>query len=243
MGMVEVLPHIKPYFFKHLFYKKELAELIEENYLCPIKYIQVAQQSTENLLKLNTLGTDFTPESLEKDASEKKSLLYKTIKHCLDNHKKTLVFMPGIGSATRLYQELQDFGVPCGLVTSNTSPNERKEVIADFRANRFKIMVNMAVFTVGADFPDCDSLILNRSIISPRLYYQIGGRILRKDPENPNKVAHFYDLTKTTKRLGRIEDIRLIKDPNGWRNVLIHRPLYAESFRQLSNKPLYSYKI
>lgn len=235
---VSVLNHIPPYFFGSIYFKKELGDLITENYLCPIKYKQVGSVSTS--LKLNSAGSDFTIESLDIAAFEKKTLLFKLIEHCLKTHKKTLIFLPSVYAVNKLSNELNELGILNGVVTSETSPEDRRTLINDFKEGKFQLMLNMGVFTVGADFPDCDSLILNRYIISPRLYMQIGGRILRKDPLNPNKVAFFYDLTDTVRRIGVLENIRLEKDD--WKNIVTCIPINARK-KDMTKYPLYSFVI
>lgn len=76
-----------------------------------------------------------------------------------------------------------------------------------------------------------------RPTMSLALYYQIIGRGVRLDPNNPNKVLQVYDLAGVVERLGRVETIRVMKEDNGWRDEV-----YTEVGR-MDNIELYSIKI
>jgi DNA repair protein RadD len=65
------------------------------------------------------------------------------------------------------------------MVSSKQSKEENTSNIADFKAQRFKYLVNKDMLTVGADFPHVDVIALLRKTESARLMQQILGRGIR----------------------------------------------------------------
>lgn len=65
------------------------------------------------------------------------------------------------------------------MVSSKQSKEENARNIADFKAQRFKYLVNKDMLTVGADFPHVDVIALLRKTESDRLMQQILGRGIR----------------------------------------------------------------
>ncbi|WP_081948920.1 DEAD/DEAH box helicase [Litchfieldella xinjiangensis] len=68
------------------------------------------------------------------------------------------------------------------LITGETPSRERQRIIADFKAERLKYLVNVAVLTTGFDAPHVDLIAILRPTESVSLYQQIVGRGLRLAP-------------------------------------------------------------
>ena len=64
-------------------------------------------------------------------------------------------------------------------VISNSTESQIKEVIDDFKANRFDILVNVNILTEGVNYPDVKSIFLTRPTSSKILFNQMMGRALR----------------------------------------------------------------
>lgn len=65
------------------------------------------------------------------------------------------------------------------LITGDTPCAERDVLIEDFKAQRFRYLVNVAVLTTGFDAPHVDLIAILRPTESVSLYQQIVGRGLR----------------------------------------------------------------
>lgn len=65
------------------------------------------------------------------------------------------------------------------LVTGETPKAERKQIVADFKAMKFKYLVNVAVYTTGFDVPSVDLIAILRPTESASLLQQIIGRGMR----------------------------------------------------------------
>lgn len=68
------------------------------------------------------------------------------------------------------------------LITGGTPSRERERLIGDFKAERLKYLVNVAVLTTGFDAPHVDLIAILRPTESVSLYQQIVGRGLRLAP-------------------------------------------------------------
>lgn len=65
------------------------------------------------------------------------------------------------------------------MVVGNNSKDENAQIIADFKAQRYKYIVNVDMLTVGFDAPHVDVIAMLRKTESARLLQQILGRGVR----------------------------------------------------------------
>lgn len=65
------------------------------------------------------------------------------------------------------------------LVSADTPPYERDDLISRFKQQQLRYMVNVAVLTTGFDAPHVDLIAILRPTESVSLYQQIVGRGLR----------------------------------------------------------------
>lgn len=53
---------------------------------------------------------------------------------------------------------------------------ERSEIISKFKNGRFPVLINAGILTTGFDFPEIETIIINRATTSVTLWYQMIGR-------------------------------------------------------------------
>lgn len=222
-------------FFKSIAYKIETAELQAQGYLAPVRYY--AESKDWSSLRINSTGANFTPESSEKFGGRIIKRIVEAVTYADSHHKRSLVFCNSIGQAEEALEHLQKRGTAISLVTGETPKKEREELIAKFKSGEIPHMLNMGVFTTGFDVPILDCVILARPTMSLALYYQMVGRGIRTDPDNPEKVLHLYDLVGVVERLGRVETIRVQREAHGFRDEV-----WTEAGR-MDNYPLYSFTV
>lgn len=203
-------------FFKSIAYKIETAELIEQGYLSPVKYF--TEPSDWSQLRINSTGADFTEASVEKFAGKRIERIVQAIRYSDKHHKRTLTFCSTIGQAEHVLEHVRQQGTAISIVTGKTPKKERGKLIEQFKAGEFKHMVNVGVFTTGFDAPVLDTIILGRPTMSLALYYQMVGRGIRLDPDDPSKLLRVYDLVGVVERLGRVETIRVQRESKGFRD-------------------------
>lgn len=204
-------------FFKKISYKIETADLIEQGYLSPIKYYVETVDTSK--LKVNSTGRDFTTDSMEKFWNNQRlRRIAQAVEFSNKNHKKSLVFCSSIRQAENAMALIQSLNVGVALVTGTTPIKEREQIIADFKAGTIKHLLNVGVFTTGFDVPELDCIILARPTMSLALYYQMVGRGVRLDPNDPQKILTVYDLAGVVEKLGRVETIRVKREAGGFRD-------------------------
>jgi len=233
---LKMLNRIHPFFFKSIAYKIETAELIRDGYLSPIRYF--AHDADIETLRVNSTGADYTPESLDSYWSDARlQKLAKVIQHVDANHSRNLVFCSSIRQANRAKQILDSFDIDSAVVTGETPKKDREELVQAFRDGKLKHLINVGVFTTGFDVPELDCITLARPTMSLGLYYQMVGRGVRKDPNNPNKILSVYDLAGCVERLGRVETIRLGKEEDGWKDLVV------SEVGKMTDVPLFTFQV
>lgn len=222
-------------FFKSIAYKIETKELQDRGYLAPIKYF--LEPSDWSQLRINSTGADFEATSAEKWAWRRVERITDAIRYADGHTKRSLTFCATIEQANEVADNLGDEGITAKVVTGTTPLKEREQLIADFKAGVFKHMLNVGVFTTGFDVPVLDCIILGKPTMSLSLYYQMVGRGIRIDPDDPNKVLQVYDLSGVVERLGRVETIRVTTEKGGFRDEVWSEVGRCDGF------PLYSFTV
>ena len=214
---LKMINRIHPFFFKQIVFKIETAELIEQGFLCPIAYYADSVDISE--LKVNSTGADFTGKSLEQFWNNTKlRRIAQAIQYSDKEHKKTLTFCSSLRQARNALAMILEMGITAEMVSGETPLKEREAIIERFRNGATKHLLNMGVFTTGFDMPDLDTIILARPTMSLGLYYQMIGRGVRIDPDDPNKILTVYDLAGVVERMGRVETIKVSREKDGFRD-------------------------
>jgi hypothetical protein len=76
------------------------------------------------------------------------------------------------------------------------------------------MVTNCAVLIHGFDFPALATVIDASPTMSLSRYYQKIGRIVRRDPENDQKVGWVVDMVGGYRQFGKVEDLTLYCEGN-----------------------------
>lgn len=120
--------------------------------------------------------------------------------------RQTIIYAVSVDHAHNLAAVFNNEGIPAGVMLADTPPIERDELIADFKGEKLKVLVNVALATEGFDLPDAGCVVLARPTKSLALYLQMVGRGLR--PKNDDSNCTLLDLAGNSLRLGLPEDNR-----------------------------------
>jgi len=236
-SMLQVLNRIHPFFFKSFCFKITNKRLFDEGYLAPIDYVYPEKGMDLSDLKLNTTGADFDEDALEEFINSPSNITNLVEAIIQEDHRmvNNLIFCSSIKHANMSAEMLSKFGYDCEVLTGKDSSEKRTRILTDFKSGKIKRLLNVGVLTTGFDMPSLYGVTLARPTLSLALYYQIVGRMIRLDPSNPNKVGTFLDITNASKRMGRIETIRLTKD--GYKDQV------ETEVGVLSGQPLFTFKV
>ena len=168
-----------PYFIR-LLGRITAPELIEQGYLTPpvIGGINVEKYETEGM-EANARG-QFNADDIDRayhGHGRKTAGIVEDVVYQSRDRRGVLIFAATVRHAEEVLASL-----PPGLsaiVTGDTAKEQRRKMLADFKAQRIKYLVNVAVLTTGFDAPHVDVIAVLRKTESAGLYQQIIGRGLR----------------------------------------------------------------
>lgn len=206
---VKLINRVRPVFWNRLIFNINVGDLIDQGYLCKLKYHYVPLVEQEEI-KLNKSKSDFDLEAFEQQIAGKDEQIYKVLDGCQKYFKSTLVFCSSVDQAEKLADMFDDGEV----VSAKTKPKERKRIVDGFKSGQIPMVMNVGVFTTGFDHPALDCIVLLRPSRSLGLIYQMIGRGLRTSPGK--KFCTVVDMTDTIKKVGRIETFKVEKIEGKW---------------------------
>ena len=82
----------------------------------------------------------------------------------------------------------------------NTSKKNRTLILDNLKEKRINAVVAYTILDEGINIPKINNAFFTEQYREPRQGVQRRGRILRLDPDNPNKRAKIYDLKTNNNR-------------------------------------------
>lgn len=199
---------IAPY-FNTLLYRITARELIEQGFLVPVVTSSGSSHYDAAGLKLNGKG-QFDAGAVQKVFERHGDLTAKIVETIIKKtrHRKgVMLFASTIKHAKEILALLPRGESKMIGGTVNMQPTSRKKLVADFKAQRFKYLVNVRALTTGFDAPHVDAIAVLRATESPGLLQQIIGRGLRLSPETDKRDCLFMDFAENIKRHGLENDL------------------------------------
>lgn len=213
---LKFLTRMRPCFFKEILHVIPIKTMVEGGFWSPLKYIQ--HHFDDSGLKLNSSGSDFTRESVEKALQVQgiNNNIYLDLKKLVHEKRSILIFMDSVANAKRMAQVLNEKGIcTAESVDAKTPAKERARIIKGFRDGSIKVVANVGILTTGFDYPELDCVILGTASNSLAWYYQVVGRGTRIHPEKSDCLV--IDYCGNVKRFGQIESLEIIDYPGyGW---------------------------
>jgi len=186
--------------------------LVDEGYLSNlITKATIMRMNTENV---KVVAGDFSQKDLASkyDTETANESAVKEIIQFGKKYKKWLLFCIDIAHAEHITQLLNDNGIPACCVHSQLD-EDRGVYIADFKAGKYRAMVNVNILTTGFNVPDIDLIAMLRPTQSPVLHVQAVGRGLRVAPGKSHCLI--LDFAGNTMRLGPINNIQIKNKKKG----------------------------
>lgn len=164
-------------FYKKLLYRITCNELIAMSYLTPI--VIGEQESAYDTDSLVMHGEHFTNASIKKTFEDNSitSSIVSDIVEKSRNRKGVMIFCSSIKHCQEVMKYLPEGQAV--MVEGGMSSKERKKAIADFKAQKYKYIVNRDILTTGFDAPHVDCIALMRATESNGLFQQILWRGVR----------------------------------------------------------------
>ncbi|MNQ24562.1 type I restriction enzyme EcoKI subunit R [compost metagenome] len=180
-----------PYFTSRV-YRIGAHALLEQGYLTPVS-VGVTQDHYDTSGLVMTARGQWDANSVDQafvGHGRKTSAIVADVIAKSANRRGVMFF-----AATRQHAKEIMASLPPELsrmVDGETPKTERDQAVEDYKAQRFKYLVNVAVFTTGFDAPHVDVIALFRKTESAQLLQQIIGRGLRLFPDKKDVLLLDY---------------------------------------------------
>ena len=210
---------MRSYWYKSDIFHATQIQDIYKDYWAEID-LEKVEINSDNKLRLNSTGNEFTTESIIKQYEDNSIDFYileqyeRLLSEGIDN---ILTFMPSVELAVNLAKKNPDFAV----VYDKTPSKEREAIVKAFKRGDIPNLLNVNVFNCGFDHPGLKGLIMARETNSFTVYYQQFGRLVRPIISNgiiQKTQKKLIDLTGNSERFGDIRGITFEKNDytNGW---------------------------
>lgn len=153
-------------------------ELVRDGYLVPIRVLNLVAAQDAEARRQNKRGPSW-------DGREHTGRIGAGSETRLDvfdswqrhgEGRKTMVFCHLVPAAERACSKFIAAGIPATFVHGKLGKKECARRLADFKANRYRVMVNVMQMTAGVDVPDVSCIVIDRGCSSLNTYIQICGR-------------------------------------------------------------------
>lgn len=164
-------------------------QLRDEGYLCPVGgWVYETIDTSAGKVR----GGDFVPSTLTGAATSKRILgdvVEEYVRHA--SGKRAVVFAVSVDASEKMALAFQQAGVPAEHIDGETPKEQRDATLARLRSGQTLVVCNCNVLTEGFDCPELEVCILTRPTLSPGLYLQMVGRVLR--PAAGKERARIHD--------------------------------------------------
>ena len=158
-----------------------MQQLFDEGRLCPYTVYGPSKPDMKGVgkavdgdFKEGEIGERYTPKLVA-------DILQTWLK--MGKGKPTLGFAAGVPESRRMAEIFREAGIRSehidGYGSSNAEREQRKDVIARYKAGEIEVLWNCAVLTKGFDAPRTECLIIARPTTSLILHFQMLGRLTR----------------------------------------------------------------
>lgn len=151
-------------------YEITMRELIEAGHLCEM--VSVGGTRKIDLSGVKVRGGEYVAGDLARAADDPevtRAAVAEIVRLGADR-RGWLVFAAGVDHAQHVVDEFLGHGVSAALVTGDTPKTERRRILAEYKAQRIRCVVNVEVLTTGFDAPHTDLIGTLRPTKSPVLY-------------------------------------------------------------------------
>lgn len=184
-----------------------VASLTNHGYLCTARVF--APPTVANLSGLHVRAGDYRPEEMT-ERLDRPTVTGDAISHYrrLCNQKRAIAFCCSAKHAQSVSAAFNREGVPAAVMLGETPTAERDDMVRQFAAGTFHVLVTVDVVSEGFDCPAAEAAILLRPTASLGLYLQQVGRVLRPAPDKPHAVILDH--------VGNVHRHGFPDDPHDW---------------------------
>lgn len=183
--------------FDRIVFHKDFLEMIGEKWLCPIRFTSIKADIDLASVKLSNFNADFAASSLAAVVNTpvvNRLVLKAWLDRAQNQRRSTLIFAVNIEHVQELTHTFRQAGIDARYLHGGTPMLERRQLLEDFSAGVYPVLVNCAILTEGADVPAIDCVLLARPTRSRNLFSQMIGRGLRLSPATGKRDCLVLDI-------------------------------------------------
>ena len=189
----------------------QVADLVQLDYLTKLETLRMGGSMNSTSVGHALGGDDYSPAQIEvlvntnwaRFTSEAIDWLL-SLEDELGRELKVIAYSLNQKSARAMADYARSRGKSVGLLLSDSDLLEdyqaQQQTIAEFRAGKTMLLVNVAIATEGIDIPDADAVLMARPTESLALYQQMAGRCTRLSPGK--KAGLILDCSNNTSEFG-----------------------------------------
>lgn len=162
-------------------FTRDLSWMIRHRYLIPPRGLAVEVPDLD--LRKVKGKADYRDDELGEALAE--SLAPELVAKAVVEHagdRRGILFAPTVASAAVFAGALEEAGVSARVVHGGIPLEDRRAILRDHKAGKFRILCNCMILTKGYNDPGVSLVVMARPTKSRRLYIQCIGRGLRVDP-------------------------------------------------------------
>jgi len=201
-------------FFTEIKHVTSVRRLITDGWLAPCEYWGGA---TPDLAGMKVVRGDYVNAPLSRACVE---LVGDVVDNWLRlaSERHTIVFAVDIAHCEALHDRFRELGVTSASLHVKKTPEQRAEIVEQFKAGQIQVLCNVSIASYGFDAPSVNCIVIARPTKSIVLHLQMIGRGMRpavtdlgdviKSPEHPGfKTCMILDHAGNVTSLGMADDL------------------------------------
>lgn len=203
--------------FDDICYDKNVGELVREGYLC--KLVSKGMVARPDLSGVKVRGGEYVADELAGAVDQEHLVTAAVAETARWGHERRswLVFCTSVKHAHHVCTEIRKHGITCEVVTGNTAPEKRDDILSRFKRFEIQAVCNVGVLTTGFNHPALDLIAMLRPTKSTSLYVQMLGRGMRNADGKVDCLV--LDFSGNVAEHGPIDMIRISQKRNGQAEV------------------------
>lgn len=181
-----------------------LAQAIEDGYAAPL--VTVEAEGAYDVDSVGSDGIDFNQKQLSHAIASQHQNTAAAVEYFANEASQRqhwIAFGVDLNHCEVIQEMFTDLGIPSALYVGVTSKKERKQILADYAAGKYRCLISRDVLGVGFDYPGVDAILMARPTESPVVLVQFCGRGTRIAPGKKDCLV--IDAAGNFARLGPVD--------------------------------------
>jgi len=193
--------------FESLIMGPTVKQLIEWGNLSPYKYY--APPVAADLTGMRVTYGDYVQSEIAM-RMDKSEIIGDQIKQYqkLAPNARAVCYCASVAHSQHTAEMFRQSNINALHISGDTPDIARKAAINDFKTGKLQVISNCDLISEGFDVPAMDAVILARPTQSLTLFIQQSMRAMRKNKDNPNKIATIIDAVGNVYRHGLPDEDR-----------------------------------